>query len=164
MQLPSTEISNLLPLARDAGKMWCSCHHCDTMFLRFASHVRRRKHNFCGVACRNEGQKVQVHTRCRACGADMLQSPSTAARVVTCSKRCSLARKRAGDPYKHRNSWAWRALRAKVLARQKVCEECGTDRGPWIVLGADPAKVLLWCKKCHAKIPRAAKRQVVWSR
>jgi hypothetical protein len=146
------EISSATPLSNSAGKMRVVCLNCDTTFFRFASHVRRRAKNYCSVGCRQEGLKVQIHTKCVVCGADMLQSPSLAQRVTTCSKECSSNRKRGKSPSKN-----WPEYKSAVaeVSALSLCCCCGKETGPWVVRGLlpeiDRSKASLWCRTCHVK-------------
>lgn len=144
-------LGSILPLESSVGKMRVICQHCETTFFRFASHVRRREKNYCSVACRHAGMKIEVHTNCIVCNADMVQTPSLAAKVITCSKECSSKRKRGGTLSR---GWPEYKESVKQIAETSVCSCCGKTNGPWVVRGLlsdSKGKASLWCRNCHIK-------------
>lgn len=159
------ELSSSTPLAGSAAKMYVMCLHCETGFFRFASHVRRRGKNYCSVGCKNEGKKVRMHTKCVVCSKDMEQTPSDAARVITCSQECSSQRKRTATPKSLRGRSEYKEVVAKTAAIG-ICCKCEQTNGPWVVAGLtheiDESRVRLFCRKCHLdeirKLADAAKK------
>lgn len=155
------ERSNLTQLAPQAGKVRLICHICFTDFLRPAAWVKRVKTSYCGRSCAAQGARVETETKCKACGKPMIQSPSDADRVKTCSKECSSALKRSRGRGHSVTSWSSYRAAAGEVARRGKCVRCGTCAGPWVVRGlrvvaesgqlprAVSESAELWCRHCH---------------
>ncbi|EJN18698.1 hypothetical protein [Pseudomonas sp. GM80] len=157
------ELSNLSKLSRTAGMVYVACPICGCTFARHTSHVARVANPTCSVACAAKAREVRVFKPCIICGKEMEQTPSEAARVVTCSKRCSFVKKTRGKghPAKEHGSAIYLATVKKLYAIGR-CENCTTNIGPWAVRGLEfdysqPEVRLisagsLWCRSCHLKL------------
>lgn len=160
------QISNLSSLLTTHGKTGARCPICGIHFERYACHLARANNPTCSRACAAIARRVRVHTKCTICNADMDQTPSNAARVVTCSKACSIIRRVKGEEPCPRNSAAYKKAARAIADRQK-CAACGIGHGPWVVRGlhfsysqgvfAIVSDGELWCRTCHlaAILPRA---------
>lgn len=153
--------SNRTPLYRSAGKLSFDCPVCGISFEKPAAWAKRVSNHYCSVACTNEAKKVRIETHCVVCGKAMEQTPSDAARVTTCGKKCSSIRRRSKNP-KPKAFLAYKEV-IKQIAQRGVCVLCGAKHGPWVVrglngeIGADnelsvtATDAELWCKHCHLK-------------
>jgi endogenous inhibitor of DNA gyrase (YacG/DUF329 family) len=156
------ELSNLSKLSRTAGMMYVSCPICGCTFARHTSHVTRVANPTCSIACAAKAREIRVFKHCTICSKEMEQTPSEAARVVTCSKRCSFVKKTKGKghPAKVHGSAIYLAAVKKLYAIGR-CENCSTTTGPWAVRGLvfdysqlEPrltSEGSLWCRFCHLK-------------
>ena len=73
-----------------------SCSHCAKIFQRPPSHVSRSENVYCSKKCQDIAKRKRIKTNCVTCEKPMLQTPSTAKSVVTCSKECSSIRRKKG--------------------------------------------------------------------
>jgi hypothetical protein len=154
----SREISNQTPLARRAGKLSFACGVCGVVFEKPAAWAKRTNNHYCSAACRIEGSKITVETQCVVCHATMLQTPSLAVRVVTCSKLCSSLRRRRGNT-QGKSCAAYKKEARKLRSLVGKCTACGTGHGPFVVRGAivdisgvpvvDMLGAEVWCRQCH---------------
>lgn len=156
------ELSNLSKLSRTAGMMYVRCPICGCTFARHTSHVTRVENPTCSIACAAKAREIRVFKPCCICTKEMEQTPSEAARVVTCSKHCSFVKKTKGKGYpaKVHGSAIYLAAVKKLYAIRR-CENCSTTTGPWAVRGLvfdysqqEPrltSEGSLWCRCCHLK-------------
>lgn len=156
------ELSNLSGLSSTHGMMYLKCPICFITFGRYACQVARVENPTCSYACAGKAREVRIFTPCIVCGAEMEQTPSEAARVVTCGKRCSRIRRSSGNitPIKPQGAKVYRD-RVKDIQSLSKCESCETTLGPWAIRGlefdysgAEPVMVAdghLWCRACHLK-------------
>lgn len=154
------EQQNLTSYERSRA-MTITCPICYTRFNRPPCHVARSAVNYCSRGCQAEGRKVRVHTTCIICENDMEQTPSNAARVVTCSKKCSSIRRRNLDRPPRKTSFAAYKKSVNEIIKSGACSHCGVRHGPWAVRGvnvkvsqdgevyADASTAELWCRNCH---------------
>ena len=87
----SLSATNLTELVNHAGKVVINCPVCGKSFTRYASHAKRYSVCYCGVACKNEGERKTVKMHCVVCSS-VFESIPCKIRVrhqVTCSKSCS---------------------------------------------------------------------------
>lgn len=156
------ERNNVTPLRRSTSKLGFTCPICFVGFERFAAHAKRVKVSYCSLPCAWKGREVKVETNCVVCNKQMLQNPTLASRVITCSKRCSSVRRRSKDVQPHFRKWAGGIKAVKEMAALGKCRECGRTHGPWAVRGlkfslvddelvVDKRDTELWCKDCHLK-------------
>jgi hypothetical protein len=156
------ELSNLSGLHRTHGMMYLTCPICFINFGRYASQIADVSNPTCSYACAGKAREVRVFTPCMVCGVEMEQTPSEAARVVTCGTRCSRIRKSLGNitPIKPKGTKAYKD-RVKAIQSISKCANCETTLGPWAIRGLEfdysgeePAMVsdgYLWCRACHLK-------------
>lgn len=152
------QISNLSSLLTTHGKTGCRCPICGIHFERYTCKLARVSNPTCSRACAAIARRVRVHTKCTICNADMDQTPSNAARVVTCSKACSSIRRVKGENPSPRNSAAYKKAARDIAGRQK-CAACGIEHGPWVIRGLHFSYSQgvfdldndgeLWCRTCH---------------
>ena len=81
------------------GVTTAACKHCGDNFMTRTS----RPQSFCSRKCHSESMVKKVDCRCSECGADMLLTPSSAAKVKTCSKACSSKRRSRSQLDKYDN-------------------------------------------------------------
>ena len=153
------QISNLTPISRTHGKAGMTCPICGIRFERYISHLARVGCPTCSYACAGMARRVRIITNCRVCGTAMEHTPSDAARITTCSKRCSSLRRTGGNPLvSPSGTAAYKNAAAKALEAGQ-CKICGVKHGPWSVVGikveySDGIASLLangelWCRQCH---------------
>lgn len=90
-----SERSNATPMARKHGIMWSNCDHCGLEFNRAASHLRRRGSHYCSRGCQWDAKRVRINKACIVCGELFGVTPTNWFHIVTCSKPCASAWKRA---------------------------------------------------------------------
>lgn len=153
------QISNLTSIRRTHGKTGMTCPICGIRFERYMSHLERVDCPTCSVACAGMARRVRIITNCTVCGTAMEQTPSNAARITTCSKRCSSLRRTSGNPLANPSSTAAYKVAAAKALEAGQCKICGVKHGPWSVVGikveySDGRTSLLesgelWCRQCH---------------
>lgn len=160
------EFGKYRKLGSSSGKLAFDCPICGLLFERYASSTRRSKAVYCGRACAGIGRRVRIDASCLVCGKVYETTPAHAAKVFTCSKKCSSIRKRSrgSSPIESRPTYAWAAVQKLIreLSEKQKCSRCSREYGPWKVRGikvstdngdvvADGSKAFLLCADCHFK-------------
>lgn len=156
------ERSNENRLCTSSGKLGLICPICGLKFETYAAWAKKANVCCCSRACAAEARKVRIITTCVACGKEMEQTPSDAARITTCCKACSSIRrmKNGSEPARQAGTAIYQEA-AKRIAKAEKCARCGVKHGPWSVVGlrfswdrGTPTMVHdgeLWCRHCHIK-------------
>lgn len=80
------------PLTITSGKIGLICEWCNMQFETYACWAKRKNHHFCSKACSDEWHKIPVEKCCVICGEKFITTPFNAKRLVTCSRKCFVAK------------------------------------------------------------------------
>jgi hypothetical protein len=157
------ESSQLTKLSRNKNKVEVSCGYCDLIFEKYACWAKRTKNHFCSHSCHNESRKIRFPKQCAQCDTVMMLTASKMKKYSTCSKDC-MRKKRTDATRQNKKYTSIDYIKiANELKKNALCHSCGTDVGPWSVMGittylenglakADASQARLVCRKCHMKV------------
>jgi hypothetical protein len=110
------------------------CATCGKTYKINQWKLTNHKRTFCSVACKNEGKKNRIIVVCESCGVSFGKRASQVYRSARnfCSDLCSQVFHSGKNHHGYVGGvgygFEWKAARAAVRIRDKVCQRCGRDK------------------------------------
>lgn len=144
-----------------------TCSVCNAEFSVEIDRQHSRARKTCSKKCLHVASSQHFHSKrkttiCKQCGTEFTYKPSRARQF--CSRQCAY-RWFSDHPILHKGRQGklvklprtWNSIRRAILKRDKVCQDCGTDKKLHVHhidrnrKNNNPDNLITLCRLCHAK-------------